>query len=96
MRNVVDIFERFENWVTSTFHGPLSRVFDPIHSRLTLIPEIWWKMSAVSLFVGTMIWVFALNRAYVDLDRPNRHTWTDLRLWTVVSMIPHVLVYLYL
>ena len=50
---------------------------------------------AVGLFVGAMIWVFSLNRAYVDLDRPNKKPWTDLRFWTIVSMMPHVIVYLW-
>ncbi|MEO2035195.1 MAG: hypothetical protein ABGZ35_24210 [Planctomycetaceae bacterium] len=85
----------FGDWVTSTFHGPLSKLFNPIDVWLTPIPEMWWKISAVGLFVGAMAWVFSLNRAYVDLDRPNRHVWTDLRVWTVVSMLPHVIVYLW-
>ena len=85
----------FGGWVTSTFHDPLSRLFNPIDALLTPVPGIWWKISAVGLFVGAMIWVFSLNRNYVDLDRPNRHVWTDLRVWTIVSMLPHVIVYLW-
>lgn len=85
----------FGGWVTDTFHEPLSKIFNPIDAALTPIDEMWWKVSAVALFVGAMIWVFSLNRAYVDLDRPNQHIWTDLRVWTIVSMLPHVVVYLW-
>lgn len=85
----------FGDWVTRTFHGPLSKLFNPIDDLLSPVPEIWWKVSAVALFIGAMLWVFSLNRAYVDLDRPNRHLWTDLRVWTIVSMLPHVVVYLW-
>jgi len=92
---LADWFEGFGEWITVTFHGPLSTFFNPIDSLITPVPEIAWKISAVCLFVGAMIWVFSLNRAYVDLDRPNRHPWTDLRIWTVISMLPHVLVYLW-
>ncbi len=87
--------ERFAEWVTETFHGPLSSIFNPIDSVLTPIEPVWWKVSAVALFVGAMIWVFSLDRKYVDLDRPNRQIWTDLRVWTIVSMLPHVVVYLW-
>ena len=85
----------FGDMVTDLCREPLSKIFNPIDSVLTPIPEVWWKVSAIALFVGAMLWVFSLNKAYVDLDRPNRHVWTDLRLWTVVSMLPHVIVYLW-
>ena len=43
-----------------------------------------------------MIWVgVVLKNEYVNLDQPGKHIWTDLRLWTVISMLPHVVVYLY-
>jgi hypothetical protein len=44
-----------------------------------------------------MVWVgLILNEKYVNRGRPFKSPWTDLRLWTVVSMLPHVLVYFYL
>ena len=50
----------------------------------------------MSFFVGTMIWVgVILKESYVNEGRPNKSIWTDLRLWTVVSMLPHVFVYWY-
>ena len=43
-----------------------------------------------------MFWVaVVLNKDYVNRGRPYKSIWTDLRLWTVICMTPHVLVYFY-
>ena len=34
-----------------------------------------------------------LNKDYVNRGRPYKSLWSDLRLWTEISMTPHVLVY---
>ncbi|MCC6143659.1 MAG: hypothetical protein IT368_07620 [Candidatus Hydrogenedentes bacterium] len=68
--------------------APTNSLFEPIH-------QPWWKVAAVSLFLLTMVGVFLLRKEYVNLDAPRKGLLFDLRLWTIVSMLPHVLIYLY-
>jgi len=80
------------------FLGPLlKQVFHPIDDLLAGAYMPWAKIVALSYFVGTMIWVWVgLKKEYVNLEAPSQHLWHDLRFWTVLSMMPHVIVYLYL
>ncbi len=79
------------------FFGPALRfVFVPINDALGQIPNWVAGWCGVGIFVLTMIWVgLLLNPNYVNRGRPYKSVWTDLRLWTVISMTPHVLVYFY-
>ncbi len=79
------------------FFGPALRaVFVPINDALGMIPNGVAGYCGVGIFVLTMIWVgLLLNPKYVNRGRPYKSIWTDLRLWTVISMTPHVLVYFY-
>lgn len=90
-------------WFTETINtvfGPLlKKVFHPTNVVFTKIPDdvapMVAKGCAVGLFIATMIWVISLRREYVNLDAPRKTFWCDLRLWTVFSMLPHVIVYLW-
>lgn len=83
-------------WITNTFGPLLHAVFDPINSAFDGVYMPWARIAALALFIGTMIWVYTLKKEYVNLDAPKDFKWYhDLRLWTVVSMMPHVIVYLY-
>ncbi len=74
----------------------LSKFFGPINDVLSPIYQPWATIVAIGFFVGTMLWVcFVLKESYVNLGRPAKTWWTDLRLWTVISMLPHVFVYFY-
>ena len=74
----------------------LQPVFQPINNALASIQQPWYTIVAIAFFVGTMIWVGALlNKNYVNLGRPKETWYTDLRLWVVASMLPHVFVYFY-
>lgn len=84
------------NWVTRVFGPPLKAVFHPIDSMLDPIYMPWARVCALGLFIGAMIWVWMLRREYVDIERPNNKWYTDLRIWTVVAMLPHVVIYLFL
>jgi len=81
--------------ITPIFQAPLKAIFDPINNMMNQIPPLYWKLSAVRLFVGAMIWVFWLNPAYVNIDAPSKKWYHDLRVWTIFSMLPHVCIYLY-
>ncbi len=55
------------------------------------------RVVTLSFFIGTMVWVFVgLRKEYVNLEAPSKRFYHDLRLWTVLSMLPHVIVYLFL
>lgn len=89
--------EAIGRFCRAVFYPILSPVFSPIDRFLARFYQPWATICAVSLFLGTMIWVsMILNEKYVNRGRPFRSPWTDLRLWTVISMLPHVLVYFYL
>ena len=55
------------------------------------------RILVLSFFLGTMVWVYVgLKKEYVNLEAPSKHLWHDLRLWVVLSMLPHVVVYMFL
>ena len=85
----------FSRWVTDVFGPLLKPIFHPMDEVLANIYMPWAKVAALSLFLGTMLWVILLKPQYVNLDAPEGKWWCDLRLWTVISMSPHIVVYLY-
>lgn len=94
------LIDRFEGALQSfcgdVFYPVLSKFFHPINDFLSPIYQPWATIIAVGFFLGTMLWVgLILRESYVNLGRPNKAWWTDLRLWTVISMLPHVFVYFY-
>jgi hypothetical protein len=88
--------EALTNFCDSVFYPILSKFFLPVNDALGHIPNWVAGWCGVGIFVLTMIWVgLLLNPNYVNRGRPYKSIWTDLRLWTVISMTPHVLVYFY-
>ena len=90
-----DIKIWFAKTITTVFKPLLSWFFTPINEFLVSVYTPWASICALSLFFGGMIFVFSLRKEYVNLDAPGKGIFYDLRLWTVISMTPHVLVYLY-
>ncbi len=85
----------FSEIITRVFGPPLRFLLNPINDFLAVVYLPWATLCALSLFVGTMIWVFTLRKQYINVDAPGTRIWYDLRFWTVLSMLPHVIVYLY-
>ena len=82
--------------IDKAFGPPLKAFFHPIDDILATPYMPWARIVAIVFFVGTMVWVFVgLKREYVNLEAPSRHIWHDLRFWTILSMLPHVVVYFY-
>ena len=74
----------------------LNPIFSPMNRWLTSFYMPWARIVTLAFFIGTMLWVgVVLKKEYVNLDAPSRHFWADLRLWTVISMLPHLVVYMY-
>lgn len=87
---------RIEAFCTAVFYPFLSRIFHPINDLLSPIYQPWATITAIGFFVGTMLWIcLILKESYVNEGRPNKRWYSDLRLWTVLSMLPHVFVYFY-
>ena len=85
----------FKETVTRIFQPLLQPVFRPFNNLIDDVYQPWATVCAVGLFICAMIWVFTLKKEYVNLDAPSRHLWHDLRFWTVLSMLPHIIVYFY-
>ena len=78
--------------------GPIFRpVFKPMNDALARIPAasepVVATEVAVMLFQVAVLLVLFLRPEYVNIDRPRRRFWYDLRLWTIVSMLPHMIIY---
>lgn len=87
---------RIEAFCTAVFYPFLSRIFHPVNDFLAPIYQPWASITAIGFFVGTMLWVcLILKESYVNEGRPNKRWYSDLRLWTILSMLPHVFVYFY-
>jgi hypothetical protein len=90
------IGDAFVALCTTVFKPILIVFFGPINTFLAPIYQPWATITAIGFFVGTMIWVgFILKESYVNMGRPNKAWYSDLRIWTACSMIPHVFVYFY-
>ena len=85
----------FSGFMTRIFAPILKPVFNPINDFLASHYAPWATICALGLFIGAMIWAFTLRKEYVNVDAPSKSFLYDLRFWTVISMLPHVLVYLY-
>jgi len=88
------VFQAISATIDHVFGPMLHPIFNPINNALIHVYEPWARIFAVGLFISAMIFVFLLKKEYVNLDGP-KSIWADLRLWTVLSMVPHLIVYLY-
>ena len=80
-------------FINNTF-GPLFHtVFEPINLAIMDVYMPWARILAIGFFVGTMIWAFMLRKEYLQIDAPSKSIVADLRVWTVISMLPHVVIY---
>jgi len=93
---VVSGWLAFLDWLGRIFEPIIAPIFRPISKFLENTYQPWAKISALGLFIGTMLWVwFGMKKEYVNLGRNKESIWTDLRWWTIISMLPHIIVYLY-
>ncbi|MDX9971726.1 MAG: hypothetical protein RBU21_01920 [FCB group bacterium] len=89
--------ERIAAFCEKVFQPILQPVFLPIDRLLNKIPtDPWATVCAIALFITAMLVVgVVMKESYVNQGRTKKVWYTDLRLWTVVCMLPHVLVYFY-
>ncbi|MBI2426045.1 MAG: hypothetical protein HYV27_24690 [Candidatus Hydrogenedentes bacterium] len=92
-----DIFKEYvESIFEPAFGWILNPIFHPVNDFLNQFYRPYAMIAALTLFIGAMLWVnLILKEEYVNKGRPVKAFYTDLRLWTIISMLPHVLVYFY-
>lgn len=81
--------------VTNVFGPPLKAILGPINTFLVDHYLPWATICAMALFLGAIAWVWTLKSEYVNLDQPKPGWYYDLRLWTVLCLLPHIVAYLY-
>jgi hypothetical protein len=90
------MLESLNSVIDGVFGPPLRWFFGNVNAVLDTVYMPTARIVAVGFFIVTMIWVyFGLRKDYVNLEAPSKHFWADLRLWTIVSMLPHIIVYFY-
>ena len=85
-----------EEIITPIFLPILQPIFSPINDVLAAIYMPWAKICALGMFAAAIVGVFCLKKDYLNVDAPNKTIFTDLRLWTIAALTPHIIVYLYL
>jgi len=93
---MADLFATISTGIDTVLGPPLRAFFQPIDHLLAMGYMPWARIFALGFFLGTMVWVFlGLRREYVNLEAPSKKIWHDLRVWTVLAMLPHLIVYFY-
>ena len=85
----------FAQFCTGLFGPPLKAFFGPANSFIERHYLPWAPLSAMALFLGTIIWVWTLKKEYANVDAPYKGLIYDLRLWTTLCLLPYIFVYLY-
>lgn len=93
---IVDGWLAFLDWFGALFAPVMKPLFAPLNNLMASVYQPWAQIFALGLFIGAMVWVcFFMSRDMLESGRENKAFWTDLRLWTVLSMLPHLFVYIY-
>ena len=92
----VAIYVFLHDMVNAIFGPVLRSTLKPINDMFTDIFQPWAMIVTLTFFFLTMLWVcLILKPSYLAKDAPSKAIWCDLRVWTVVSMMPHVVVYFF-
>jgi hypothetical protein len=67
---------------------------DPLDRMLDAIPMGVAQAIVIGLFVVAAVVCCCLRRKYVYMGAPDQKAWRDLRLWSVLLVIPYILVYI--
>jgi len=83
-------------WIRDTLGPPLKSLHEPIDHWLSSLPMSVAMACAVSLFVLAGIWVWTLRADFIFRGAPDRRRWRDLRIWSMVVLLPYIAIYLLL
>lgn len=91
MSNLRDTFSEFMN---KSVAPSLKAALEPLDAWIDSLPLWVGTACAVGLFVIVGLWALTLKRSYIYLGAPDQARWRDLRIWTVLVLLPYIIVYL--
>jgi hypothetical protein len=65
----------------------------PINDWLAGLPPWTWHAAAVGLFALSAAAVLLIPRRFIYAGAPDQHAWRDLRWWTILALIPYMIIY---
>lgn len=87
------LIEQLTAWLHSWLTPILRDLLAPLDRFLSGLSPSAGRVCAVTLFVVAAVWAMRLKKEYVYLGAPDRAAWRDLRIWTVVFLLPYIVVY---
>ena len=100
---IFDIFSRLRIWIEeltewlNSWLTPILRdLLGPLDRFLAELSPNVGRVCAVTFFIIAAIWAVRLKKEYVYLGAPDTAPWRDLRIWTVVFLVPYVVIYAFL
>jgi uncharacterized membrane protein YeiB len=87
--------------LTAWLHGALDPVADaiksaalaPLDHALDALPMWVAQVCAIGLFVIAGAAVCVLRRRFVYIGAPDQQRWRDLRIWSLLLLLPYIFVY---
>jgi len=89
-------WEEFCAFLRQVLGPPLKSFHEPIDQWLGSLPMSVAMVCAIGLFVVAGAWVWTLRREFIFRGAPDHQWWRDLRLWSMVVLLPYIAVYLLL
>jgi len=83
-------------WIRDTLGPPLKSLHQPIDQWLGSLPMSVALACAIGLFVLAGIWVWTLRSDFIFRGAPDRRRWRDLRIWSMLVLLPYITIYLLL
>ena len=87
---------KLSGWIRDTIGPPLKSLHGPVDEWLGSLPMSVAIGCAIGLFTVAGIWVWTLKREFIFRGAPDQQWWRDLRLWSMLVLLPYVAVYLLL
>lgn len=72
----------------------LKSLLAPLDAWIDSLPLWTGTACAVGLFTIVGLWALTLKRSYIYLGAPDQARWRDLRIWTVLILLPYIIIYL--
>lgn len=86
-------------WFRDAFLDPLAlrlrEMQAPLDAFLSQVSPAAARGCAVALFVLAAGWVWTIRRDFIYRGAPDRAAWRDLRWWTLLALLPYVVIYLF-
>lgn len=93
---IAEMWKWFQDSARNTLGPPLKSLHEPIDNWLGSLPMSVAMACAIGLFVLAGIWVWTLQSDFIFRGAPDRSRWRDLRIWSMVVLLPYITIYLLL